>query len=64
MDDEQWLDGALVPALTFVDSHREAQSVGLLFAAWPGERARVDTPSPPDPVWTGSRSDKMSAAAL
>jgi hypothetical protein len=40
MDDGQWLDCASVPALAFVDSHREAQSVGLLFAAWPGERAR------------------------
>jgi hypothetical protein len=27
-------------ALAFMDSHRDAQSVGLLFAAWPGERAR------------------------
>lgn len=40
MDDGQWLDRASVPALAFVDSHREAQSVGLLFAPWPGERAR------------------------
>jgi len=24
-DDEQWLDRASVPALAFVDSHREAQ---------------------------------------
>ena len=40
MDDEQWLDRASASALAFVDSHREAQSVGLLFAAWPDERAR------------------------
>jgi hypothetical protein len=40
MDDEQWLDRASVPGLAFVDSHREAKSAGLLFAAWPGERAR------------------------
>ena len=39
MDDEQWLDRASVPALAFVDSRRKAQSVGLLFAAWPGEPA-------------------------
>jgi hypothetical protein len=33
MDDQQWLDRASAPALAFVDSRREAQSVGLLFAA-------------------------------
>jgi hypothetical protein len=41
VDDEQRLDRASVSALAFVDSRREAQSVGVLFAAWPGVSGRL-----------------------